>query len=228
MTRGASIGDRYYATYIVNIDGTGLTLIDSTEEVNIHSPIFSPDGQQIFYLAIAEPTDTIIRTPYYPVYKIDIDGNNNQVFMRDVASLPLWSPQGDKIAYVAFVEDEYQLFVANADGTNPQQLTFETTVQGGVAASCWTPDGEKIVYIVESSFKTTIWIMNADGSEKMRLTDPNFTNRDPAITLDGKYILFNSNQPDMYGICVMKLDGSEQKLLIKDGYCPVPCKDMNK
>ena len=178
---------------------------------------FSPDGNQIFYIAQAEDTATIIHVFYYPVYKIDIDGNNNQVFIRRVASLPVWSPQGDKMAYLEVADGNISthIFIANPDGSNPQQLTFSVSAYG-VNNFQWTPDGKKIVYLEDRK----ICIINTDGSGQTQLTDADNNGYDIEITPDGEYILYSSPG----GIVMMKLDGSERKILYKDGCFPVVCK----
>ena len=207
-----------YNLVLYNIASKTQTILQA-QGIEIMQAKFSPDGNQIFYIASGEDTSTVIYIDYYPVYKIDVNGSNNQVFMRNVSSLPSWSPQGDKMAYVA--PEEYpspkmpQLFVANADGSNPQQLTYSGYIQNFQ----WTPDGEKIVYIVDYK----VCIINADGSGQTQLTDADNNGYDIEITPDGEHILYTSPS----GIVMMKLDGSERKILNEDGAFPVVCKWMN-
>ncbi len=37
---------------------------------------------------------------------------------------PAWSPNGKQIAYCSGMDDRYEIFVMNADGSNPRRLTF--------------------------------------------------------------------------------------------------------
>jgi Tol biopolymer transport system component len=68
--------------------------------------------------------------------------------------------------------------------------------------------------------------MHVDGSQKTRLTKAEYWDGSPEITPDGKSILFHSRRSDMMesGICIMDLDGSNQKVLSKVGTYPVACK----
>ena len=179
---------------------------------------FSPDGTQIFYLAAGDDTTTFFAMFNYFVYKIDIDGNNNQVFLRNVATLPVWSPQGDKIAYTggSLGQGPGELFVANTDGSNPQQLTFQAGIMQTDYLQ-WTPNGEKIVV---GNFQK-MYIINADGSGQTQLT--NDAGYYIEITPDGEYIIYDSSE----GICRMKIDGSERKILHKYGSLPIVCKWLN-
>jgi len=265
-----------YELYVVNIDGTALTLIDRIDktesgsfgafdwspdgkhvvyvkytfytdriedrdlilynisnnkhtilqtEGNVCSPKFSPDGKQIAYCASIEND--------HHIYKMDVDGTNNQLIISNGAS-PKWSPQGNKIAYSSSgKEGSSQIFVANANGTNPKQLTSSISPRkwpgwppDGNSDPQWTPDGKKIVYVSHENEKAEIFIMNVDGSKQTRLTKAEYWDGSPEITPDGKYILFHSRRSEMMesGICIMKLDGSSQKVLSKVGANPIACR----
>jgi TolB protein len=54
--------------------------------------------------------------------------------------LPDWSPDGSKIAPPGFG----RIFVMNADGSNPTQLTFGPGDDFGAA---WSPDGSQIAFV---------------------------------------------------------------------------------
>jgi TolB protein len=167
---------------------------------------------------------------------MEVSSNHHQLIISS-ASSPKWSPQGDKIAYLSSGKDRScQISVANADGSNQQQLT--TTVSprlwpgwppDGNGDPQWTPDGKKIVYVSYENEKAEIFIMNADGSKQTRLTKAEYRDENPEVTPDGKYILFSSRRSDMIGgvnsgICIMTLDGKNQQVLYKTGICPVLCK----
>ena len=260
---------------IVNIDGTGLTLIDRVDNTvagQIGCVAWSPDDSQIIYVRsydnywdktclirynISDNTHTILKTEgnvcspsFSPdgkqiayctsienghhIYKMDADGNNNQLIISN-ASSPKWSPQGNKIVYLTSGQDRSsQISVANADGSNQKQLTSSVSPgwwdtgfpRDGNSDPQWTPDGRKIVYVSYDNEKAEIFIMNVDGSKKTRLTKAEYWDGSPEITPDGKYILFHSRRSDMMesGICMMKLDGSSQKVLSKVGANPIACR----
>lgn len=201
-----------------------------------HSPRFSPDGKQIAYCATV-PSDTLFIGSHrnHHIYKVDITGENNQLIINE-ASYPQWSPSGDKILYLSSgIDGSSQIFAANADGSNRKQLTssvspiwFDTGFpRDGNEDPHWTPDGQKIVYVSWENQRPEIFIMNADGSHKKRLTTAELRDENPEITPDGEYILFSSRRSDMInnGICIMKLDGSNRRVLYKEGgIYPIACK----
>ena len=69
----------------------------------------------------------------------------------------------DKITFVSDREGASDIWIMNADGSDPVNLT-----QGRDCASpAWSPDGMKIAYIASGE----IWLMNADGSNPQQMTD---------------------------------------------------------
>ena len=56
-----------------------------------------------------------------------------------------WSPDGGQIVFDREVgENDSAIFIMEADGQNPQQLTFEP---GRNYAPSWSPDGNKIAFL---------------------------------------------------------------------------------
>ena len=155
----------------------------------------------------------------WDIYTMDINGNNNKLIISN-AGKPVWSPDGRKIAYLSTIKNgSSQIFIANADGTNQKQLTssYSSKVWPGWPPDGnydpnWTPDGENIVYVSAADGDPEIFIMNANGSRKKQLTNNNARDEDPAVTNDGKFILFSSNRnPDMeVDIFVMSINGKNQ------------------
>jgi eukaryotic-like serine/threonine-protein kinase len=76
----------------------------------------------------------------------------------------------------------------------------------------WTPDG-KIVYAMRIGENWDIWLVNADGSESKQLTADAFTDKQPSMCGDGRYIVFQSNRAHSSNIWRINADGTNLKQL---------------
>jgi len=155
----------------------------------------------------------------FNIYSMSINGNNKKLIISNARN-PVWSPDGNKIAYQASIENRSsQIFTANSDGSNQKQLTstYSSRIWPGWPPKGnndphWTPDGEKIVYVTWEDGDPEIHIMNSDGSSKLKLTNTEKRDEYPTVTSDGKFILFSSNRnmemdAEVY---VMHIDGKNQ------------------
>lgn len=95
----------------------------------------------------------------------------------------------------------------------PKQITAGIGQYNGVRGMAWTPDG-RIAYVSRQSGSQDIWIMNADGSKPRQLTTPEMrADVYPAITPDGKAIVFVSTRNGSSNLYRMALDGTGQTQL---------------
>ncbi len=94
----------------------------------------------------------------------------NAVRNRD----PAWSPDGSKIAFTTTRDGNAEIYVMDADGSHPVNLSNNPATD---VAGVWSHDGSKIAFVSNrrgeggSGRGNEIYIMNADGSGQRRVTD---------------------------------------------------------
>src|SRR3954470_22347726 len=80
------------------------------------------------------------------VWTMDADGGNAARLVSGAGD-PAFSADGQKIAYTQCPLGEgCALMVANADGSDPVQVTTATAGDGGLGDAAFSPDGKTIVF----------------------------------------------------------------------------------
>ena len=82
------------------------------------------------------------------------------------AFLPIFSPDGSRIAFMSQRDGNSEIYVMNRDGSGVRRLTNNL---GGIHAT-WSPTGTQIAFTSDRSGSPQIWVMDADGLNVRRLT----------------------------------------------------------
>jgi TolB protein len=97
--------------------------------------------------------------------------------LEDMCYDPVWSPAGDKIAFVSPAVDSDDIWIINVDGSEAQPLT--PNPWEWEKHPTWSPDGEQIVFWSNRSGLMQIYIMNADGTEVTNISNTEWDEYDP-------------------------------------------------
>jgi TolB protein len=169
---------------------------------------FSSDGKQLIFQATREGHGCD------QIYTMNVDGSNAKMISNGEGRTTcsyfypgnkrvLYSSThlGDKQCpprpdfsrgYVWAVYPTYDIFSANADGSNAKQLT-ETP--GYDAETTITRDGKKLVFTSTRDGDLDIYTMDADGKNVRRLTNELGYDGGPFWSYDGKQIVFRAHHP---------------------------------
>lgn len=97
-----------------------------------------------------------------------------------------WAPDG-RVVYASLAGGGWDIWVMNADGTGPRQLTVGARSNYGPSVS---PDGRYVVFVSNRAGGAfNIWRMDADGSNPLRLTSGRGENF-PHVTPDGRSVVY--------------------------------------
>lgn len=192
--------------WIIADDGANETQLttDGTDEF----PDVSPDGGTLVFASGSESD----------IFTAAIDGSNRDQ-LTDASTAggesfdPEFSPDGSRIVFFSNRGGSFQIWVMDADGSNPVGLT----TSGNNAFPSWSPDGTRIVFASTRNGNFEIYVMDDDGANQTRLTNNSAADLDPAFSPDGAQIVFDTdrNGPgnDIY---VMDDDGTDQVQLTTD------------
>ena len=93
--------------------------------------------------------------------------------------------------------------------------------QDGNLGLSMTPDG-RLIYVSVLSGKRDLWSVNADGSGLKQLTDRSHGDNYPAVTPDGRYVVFESTRDRMHNIWRVDADGRNPTQLTRGSYDSEP------
>jgi TolB protein len=166
-----SARDGNYELYLVTADGSELTRLTNFAGID-QWPEWSPNGKQVSF---RRGTD---------VHVMDLDGSN----LVNLTNLPAtvdqmaaWSPNGKRLAFMSARDGYCSVFVMNADGSDPVNLTPKAPADAASTwcsrAPAWSRNGQEIYFMsyrpgtggAGAAFNE-IFVMNADGSGLRQLT----------------------------------------------------------
>jgi len=209
------LNDQTWSLYMMNADGGNIQQLTNASDTLDWSPDWSPDGSKIVF-ARSYPSP-VWRSE---VWMINPDGTDLHKVSDVDGQGPDWSPDGSKIVYFNYIDGGGDIWVMNADGTNPIKLTDNPSEDWWPKFS---PDGSKIAFQSKRDGNHEIYIMNNDGSNPLRLTNNLADDEDPNWSPDGTKIAFISMRDGHYEIYTMNADGSNQtRITNTDGHAIDP------
>ena len=198
--------------YVMDADGSNVQRLTRYRRFD-GGPHWSLDGNQIFFERDTDPPAT---GPLFPlrspsIYVMDSDGSNER--LAEFTTGGSWSPDGERIVFVANLDGFSEISVMDSDGSNVQRLTHTPGRDAWNLAPKWSPDGQKIVFDSTRDGNFEIYVMDADGSNVQRLTYNDKADARAAWSPDGQRIVFHSYRDGKAEIYVMDADGGNMERL---------------
>jgi len=130
------------------------------------------------------------------------------------------SPDGDSFAFEALAASRMQIFLADVDGNDIQQLT---DTPDGARLGAWAPDGRSIVFRTEDVSTGVARIATVDvRSGAVHPLTPSSNVFAPGFSPDGRWVLYTLAQLDQRGgwrtdLWRVPADGGQAERLIEFG-----------
>lgn len=197
---------------VINRDGTGQQLLLEAE--GVANPVFSHDGQRIFFQWSQEGESFIHvmdAAPGAPPRQLPLFPSNPE----DATFLgsPAPSPDGRTVAFLLSRPSRYgtrsitHLYLAAADGSNIRLIGGEVGTHDHPA---WSPDGSRLAFYSRREDGEGIYVADARGESQVLLSVPWAIDWSPTWSPDGEWIAFASNQSrKSQDIFIMRPDGSQ-------------------
>ncbi|HKA18466.1 MAG TPA: winged helix-turn-helix domain-containing protein [Blastocatellia bacterium] len=136
-----------------------------------------------------------------------------------------FSPDGKRIAFESVRSGTLQVWVCEADGSNPIQLTYIGESFSGHAygsgSPSWSPDGRQVAFDaaveVNNDDIRHIHVVNAEGGPPRCITTGSSYDGMPSWSRDGRWIYFASNRSGAWQVWKVPVEGGEAVQLTKNG-----------
>ncbi len=102
--------------YEYNLETSELTRLTNTPNVSESNPSYSPDKESIAFISSGAKTGIVVLNRNSLETNYLTPEESTDVF-------PAWSPKGDKIVFSSRVENGFDLYIMNKDGSERKQIT---------------------------------------------------------------------------------------------------------
>lgn len=205
-------GKKEYQIYSINIQSGTVRLISSGKGA-CTCAYYRPDGNKIIFASSHEAPDDFTEnktstghhrdnknyvwefTPYMNIYQANPDGSQCTALTHGKAYKAecAYSHDGSQIAFASNESGNMNLYIMHSDGSNIQQLTFDT--QGYNGGPFFSPDSQTIIFRADYEKKNYLQIYSLDiksGTIK-QLTQNQAVNWAPYWHPNGDVIVFTTS-----------------------------------
>ena len=163
---------------------------------------FTTDEGTWLSLDVSSDGKTIVFELLGDIYTLPIEGGQAKLIAGGMAfdSQPKYSPDGKWIAFISDRDGSENIWIMNADGTEPKQVSKDPNSQ--FASPSWAQDG-KYVFVSKANFgigSREIWMYHVEGGTGIQITKSKPTPTTPrrerpnamgvVASTDGKYLYF--------------------------------------
>ena len=204
----------YETRALVWVDRTGREEPLDFAPAEYNTPRVSPDGTRVAVTQTGpEGTD---------IWILDLARGSATKLTADVftEANPLWTTDGAGVVYGSFGVDEGMgLFLKSADGTGDSQRLMtasdETVVIG---PSSWSPNGEHPAFWSVGAGAADIGLLSLNGNGTPEaLLASSFGEQVPAISPDGRWMAYESNETGRVEVYVQRFPELGQRVAVSTG-----------
>ncbi len=208
-----------YGIFVMKTDGTSLRQLTAGNTPDA-KPVWSPDAKYIAFSnegSNQSPDVCVVNVDNPPnvthcISKPGSQGGLKASLATWVDRAPLWSPDGQYIAFVSLRSQGTGLYLGKLDGKGVRLVA-----SGDVDSLDWSPNGQRIVFSASIAGAPQVYSVSILGTGMRRLTQlDNSTNGEVDWSPDGRSILYTSDRAGKTDIYTMSVSGGAVRRLTND------------
>jgi Tol biopolymer transport system component/imidazolonepropionase-like amidohydrolase len=145
------------------------------------------------------------------LWTLSIDGGKATRILEDGydARMPVWSPDGRRLAFQAYRGSTWNIWTVGADGSGPQQMTWGPFDD---REPHWSTDGTRLAFSSDRSGNYDVWTLMVASGQLRQITTNAGNDFMPAWSPDGSQIAFVSDRTPrgIYAVAVEQGVGSRE------------------
>jgi eukaryotic-like serine/threonine-protein kinase len=182
-----------------------------------------PFGDQATALAISKSGRVVYSAQFRDtaLYEAPLSGNSHQPLAGSGFSstfdegTPHYSPDGARIAFSSTRSGVEEIWIANRDGSKPEQMT---SFEGPQCSNPqWSPDGRSILFNSRREGSADLYTLIPETGEIHQLTTEPSDENEARWSRDGQWIYFGSNRTGRDEVWRIRADGSDPKRITQQG-----------
>lgn len=189
--------------------GTVISTVGAPHRYN--DPALSPDDRRLA-VSVTDATRDVW------IHELSRPTMSRLTFEAALARAAAWSPSGEDLTYSRLADENWNLYSTRANSSGEPRLIAGTAAQE--FASAWSPDNRFIVYDtwprsrgpgagVDLFYRER----RGDGSfgDPVAFLQTGFDERTPALSRDGKYVAYVSNESGRHEVYVRSFPAGENR-----------------
>jgi WD40 repeat protein len=179
-------------------------------------PRISPDGTRV-----AVSTEDAAGVADVWIYDLAGATAPRQLTLGGANRYPVWSADGERVAFQSDREGDRGIFWQKADGSGTAERLTTPETGSAHTPDSWSPDGKTLSYTATSDAGPSIWLLSVQDREATVFAEQaGSVIAGAAFSPDGQWLAYYSNETGAYQIVVQPVPSTGAKYLVGGGGQP--------
>jgi TolB protein len=201
--------------YITDYDGANARRITISRHLNV-APSWSPDGRAIAYTSYRSGIADLLVSNIYvgtldsPTTAMCPRGEGRADCVKGIGQnfLPVFSPDGTRMAFMSNRDGNPEIYVMNRDGSNVFRLTNSPEID---STPTWSPSGTQIAFTSGRTGTPQIYVVGSDGAGLRKISSESYADRPTWSPAPFNEIAFSARTGPGFDIKILSIATGETR-----------------